>query len=117
MFLNCLQGAVGIHIVGDPGYAALHHWIQQYVRDLPQHPHVFEMTNADPWRMHLVSPAILLDDLYLQLTVQQQVSALCLEAYLALKCQPKRSWSYLQNGRHQHSAPSICTVLLQSSKQ
>ncbi|KAK9838440.1 hypothetical protein WJX84_008199 [Apatococcus fuscideae] len=66
------QGAVGIHIVADPGYAALHHWIREYVRDLPQAPHLLEVTNPDPWRMHVVPSAILQDDVYLQLPEQQK---------------------------------------------
>ena len=72
--LHCgKQGAVGIHIVADPGYSALHDWIREYVRDLPQAPYLLEVTNPDPERIRLVSAAILQDDIYLQLSEQQQV--------------------------------------------
>lgn len=62
--------------MGDPGYAALHTWIHEYVRDLPQSPQVLEVTNAEPWRMHIVPSAILQDDIYLQLSEEQKVHTL-----------------------------------------
>ena len=64
---------MGIHIVGDPNYGALHTWIRELVRDLPQAPRVIEMTNQDPWRMHVVPSGILFDPLYMGLTDQEKV--------------------------------------------
>ena len=71
------QGSVGIHIVGDPGYIALHQWIRDFARDLPQKPTVLEMTNEAPWRMHVVPTAILQDGIYQNLDHQQQVRVSC----------------------------------------
>ncbi|KAK9860440.1 hypothetical protein WJX84_005466 [Apatococcus fuscideae] len=71
-FLFLPKGSVGIHIVGDPGYIALHQWIRDFARDLPQKPTVLEMTNEAPWRMHVVPTAILQDGIYQNLDHQQQ---------------------------------------------
>lgn len=75
---------MGIHIVGDPGYVALHGWIRDFVRDLPQSPHLLEMTNADRWRIHLVPSAILHDDMYQRLNDQQKVCCLAVLPYTVL---------------------------------
>ena len=40
---------------------------------LPQQPTVLEMTNAAPWRIHIVPTAILQDGIYQRLDEQQQV--------------------------------------------
>lgn len=78
------QGSVGIHIVGDPGYPEVHQWIRDLVRDLPQSPHLLEMTNADRWRIHLVPSAILHDDVYQRLNDQQKVCCLAIIPSAAL---------------------------------
>ena len=71
-----LQGAAGVHIVGDPQYHALQDWAVDMVRDMPQQVQLVQYTNPYSAGVHAVAELIQQDAKFQKYSAEQQAALL-----------------------------------------